>query len=656
MQSSKRSLDRFSMVRDKRDIRPILLKFGVALALSFAGFLFSRFRTRRVKPRLPPPTGSPSDRGGEAHSEGQRTGLKNDFHTTRAFIVSRITASTSEEKNDETHMPKVYVDPSMVSRSPSSGKSGDKEGYLLPEFNDLVKELDFGGSAAGISPKKDIETPTSDVETPQSFFSMERDVYEGEIKHLRSIVRMLRERERSLEVQLLEYYGLKEQEAVVMELQNRLKINNMEAKLFTLKIESLQADNRRLEAQVADHAKVVAELDNATSRIKLLKKKLRFEAEQNREQILTLQKRVATLHDQELKAAEYDMSAQSNLQKLKRLEHEVEELRKSNLRLQLDNSDLLQRLESTQLLANSVLEDPEAEALKKQSERLRRENESLTKEIEQLQADRCADVEELVYLRWINACLRYELRNYQPPAGKTAARDLSKTLSPRSEEKAKQLILEYADTEGISDKAISSIYFDSDQWSFSHASFLTDSGENDDSSADNSSASKANATKKHKLLGKLRRLVLGKDGHDDNHPSSSEKIESLEGGMSSFSSDSSHCSSSVLTGIDAGTTCPNSSVTTPRLSSSRRSLDIHRLRSSKSDGAKDIEKIRRNSDVGVSFQSKKSSAGSGGAADLVGSQEDSLQKYDLAKYAKVLKDSRSATPKIRRKSASFSSF
>ncbi|KAI3416959.1 uncharacterized protein J3R85_014952 [Psidium guajava] len=645
------------MVGEKGGIKPILLKFGVVLALSFAGFLYSRIRTRRVKPKLPP-SGSPSDYGGEAHSEGQRTGIKTDLHATAAIHVSRITVSTTEENNDETHIPKVYVDPSMVSHSPSSGKSGDKDGYLLPEFNDLVKEFDFGGCGAGISPKKDIETPTSDVETPQSFFCTERDVYEGEIKHLRSMVRMLRERERNLEGQLLEYYGLKEQEAAVVELQNRLKINNMEAKLFTLKIESLQADNRRLETQVADHAKVVAELDNARSKIKLLKKKLRFEAEQNKEQILTLQRRVAMLHDQELKAAEYDMSVQSNLQKLKQLEHEVEELRKSNLRLQLDNSDLLQRLESTQLLANSVLEDPEAEALKKQSEHLRRENESLTKEIEQLQADRCADVEELVYLRWINACLRYELRNYQAPAGKTVARDLSKTLSPKSEEKAKQLILEYANTEGIADKAMSSIDFDSDQWSSSQASFVTDSGEIDDSSVDNSLASKPNTTtKKNKLFGKLRRLVLGRDGLDDNRPPSSEKMEPLEVGVGSCSSDSPRCSSSVLTGIDAGNTWPSSSITTPCLSSSRRSLDIRRLRSFKLDEAKDLEKIRRNSDVGVSWQSKKSSVGSEGAADLAGNpEEDSFRKYELAKYAKVLKDSRSTTPKIHRKSASFSSF
>lgn len=42
------------------------------------------------------------------------------------------------------------------------------------------------------------------------------------------MVKNLKERERDLEIQLLEYYGLKEQESAVVELHNRLKINSME--------------------------------------------------------------------------------------------------------------------------------------------------------------------------------------------------------------------------------------------------------------------------------------------------------------------------------------------------------------------------------------------------------------------------------------------
>lgn len=196
------------------------------------------------------------------------------------------------------------------------------------------------------------------VDTSKSFRGPEKDEFEQEVRHLRNMVRILRERERSLEVQLLEYYGLKEQETAVMELQNRLKINNMEAKLFTLKIESLQADNRRLQTQVADHAKVMSELESARSKIKLLKRKLKFEAEQNREQIIALQKRVSKLQEQESKAVS-DKDYQSKLHRISVLENEANELRKSNMKLEQENSELEHRLECTQVLANSVLEDAE---------------------------------------------------------------------------------------------------------------------------------------------------------------------------------------------------------------------------------------------------------------------------------------------------------
>lgn len=75
---------------------------------------------------------------------------------------------------------------------------------------------------------------------------------------------------------------------------------------------------------------------------------------------------------------------------------------------------------------------------------LRHENEDLCRQVEGLQNDRFTEVEELVYLRWVNACLRYELRNSQVPAGTSSAMELNKSLSPKSQEKAKALMLQYA--------------------------------------------------------------------------------------------------------------------------------------------------------------------------------------------------------------------
>lgn len=200
------------------------------------------------------------------------------------------------------------------------------------------------------------ETPQSEVETPRSSITaMEKDTYEEEIRQLKNMVRSLQDRERNLEARLVEYYDLKDQESATTELlQNRLKLKNIESKLLSLKIESLRTENKRLEKQAVEHAKVVSGLEIARSKIRVLKNKLRSEAEQNREQILQLQKRV-----EKLQIVDRDSVADVNPMKLKDLEHNVEELKESNARLRTENADLAQRLESTQILANSMLEDPE---------------------------------------------------------------------------------------------------------------------------------------------------------------------------------------------------------------------------------------------------------------------------------------------------------
>lgn len=616
---------------DRKDMKPFLVKFGVAFVFSLAGIFVVRLRRKGTKPSLPPPSSVFSDHGNEFEL-GARAQHKDEVLNLKSVPSSCSVVSVASQRYEESYMEKVVIDNSMAGLSPSSIHNGDNNSYLLPEFNELVKEIDFGGTNIGYHPRKDIVTPKSDVENPQSCRGSEKDDCEQEVKNLKSMVQMLQDREKNLEVELLEYYGLKEQETIVMELQNRLKLNNMEGKLLNLKIESLQADNHRLEAQVADHAKTVSALEAAKTKIKLLKKKLRTEAEQNREQILAVQKRVTNLQEQTHKAAAIDPDRQSRLQRLKVLEAEAEDLRKSNMKLQLENSELARRLESTQMLEISVLEDEEAEALKEMSERLREENASLSKEVEKLHADKCAGVEELVYLKWINACLRYELRNYHPPAGKTVARDLSKTLSPKSEEKAKQLILEYAHTEGLGN----SMNIDFDHWSTSQASCITDSeNHHDDSSADKPYAAKINSSNKTKFFHKLRKLVRGKYVSPLKRSSSGDKMESFEDGNSPRYSSG---TSTVMNAVS------------PR-SSYRHSLDIQRLRSVDEDDIKNVKSGRSNSDLVSSNAYKRFTSSRESSIDF-GKQPD--QDANLLKFAEVLKSTHGAQKgKLRKNSSSF---
>ncbi|KAF9603487.1 hypothetical protein IFM89_036760 [Coptis chinensis] len=133
----------------------------------------------------------------------------------------------------------------------------------------------------------------------------------------------------------------------------------MEDKLFTLKIESLQADKKRLEAQVADHSKVLAKLESIRTKLKMLKKKIRLDEEHTKEQLSMLQDKVSDLKDQEYGIVGRDVDIGKGLQRLKELEEESSGLKMANSRLQGVNSELLRKLESTQVLATSVLELPE---------------------------------------------------------------------------------------------------------------------------------------------------------------------------------------------------------------------------------------------------------------------------------------------------------
>lgn len=286
---------------------------------------------------------------------------------------------------------------------------------------------------------------------------------------------------------------------------------------------------------------------------------------------------------------------------------------------------------------------------------MRQQNEDLRKEIEQLHSDRCTDIEELVYLRWINACLRYEMRNYQPGPGKTIARDLSVTLSPESEKKAKQLILEYAKKECSSgQKGIDISDFDSDRWSIPQDSYFTYYGEPDDLCTDNFSENRANHSSKTKVFAKLMKLLRGKDSHHHNNqiqtPSSPLELDVSENDtVSRYSSN---------TGVDG-------LMKTSRTSSeglSEQSFDLQRSRSQhqkKSTNGESSNFSRRMSyDGSVSIFRRIDSIRGHDDNSFPGIQPhqdaQSAAKIELVKYAEALNNT-GVKPSFRRRSASFGS-
>ncbi|KAG2390109.1 Protein CHUP1-like protein [Vigna angularis] len=98
----------------------------------------------------------------------------------------------------------------------------------------------------------------------------------------------------------------------------------------------------------------------------------------------------------------------------------------------------------------------------------------------------------------------YELKNYQAPPGKLSTRDLNTSLSPKSQEKAKQIMLEYAGSEhGQGDTDLDSY--------FSHTSSPGSEDFDNTSSIDSFMSKHSSVSKKTSLIQKLKKWGKSKD-------------------------------------------------------------------------------------------------------------------------------------------------
>lgn len=215
----------------------------------------------------------------------------------------------------------------MVGLSPTSTSTDEGVCFLLPEFNDLVIQ--------------EFKVATEQLEITL-------------IKNLREMVLSLKERERNLELQLLDYHVVKEQGAALQELENRLKISATEAKMYMLKIDSLQAENQKLRAQVEEYSSVMKELEAARTEMKLLEHKLKIDQDQAKEALAALYQKICFLKQMGQKNADAAAMVERKLNRLGNLEVETVELRMINYRLSNEILDLKRKSESTQMVASPV--------------------------------------------------------------------------------------------------------------------------------------------------------------------------------------------------------------------------------------------------------------------------------------------------------------
>ncbi|GLT34510.1 hypothetical protein SLA2020_090190 [Shorea laevis] len=450
----------------------MIVRLGLLVAASIAAYAVRQLNVKPSKSSAPVARHSENGELYSEHPEGENKERLTHSHDS---LKEKEKVEGKEEEEEE----EIKLISSIFNHADSSQTNiGDDD--ILPEFEDLL--------------------------------SGEIEYYQGmpnnasELERLRNLIKELEEREVKLEGELLEYYGLKEQELDIVELQRQLKIKTVEINMLNITINSLQTERKKLQEEIAQGASVKKELEVARNKIKELQRQIQLDSNQTKAQLLFLKQQVSGLQAKEEEAIKKDAEVEKKLKAVKELEVEVMELRRKNKELQHEKRELTVKLDAAHEKISALSNMTESEIVAKAREEvsnLRHTNEDLLKQVEGLQMNRFSEVEELVYLRWVNACLRYELRNYQAPPGKTSARDLSKSLSPKSQEKAKRLMLDYAGSErGQGDTDIES--------NFSHPS-SPGSEDLDNASIDSSNSRHSSLNKKPSLIQKLKKWGKSKD-------------------------------------------------------------------------------------------------------------------------------------------------
>ncbi|KAK6134017.1 hypothetical protein DH2020_032235 [Rehmannia glutinosa] len=469
----------------------MIVRLGFLVAASIAAYAVKQINVKSPKPE--DNLSKPAEDDEPSIEKSWNEGEENEGNVTYSNNVLKEVVDEVEEEKEEVKLINSIINPPLSSQS-------DFEDELFPEFENLLSgEIDF-------------PLPTDIYDTSASIKAEKDKVYENEmannaneLERLRNLVKELEEREVKLEGELLEYYGLKEQESSIAELQKQLKIKTVEIDMLNITISSLQAERKKLQEEVSQGVAARKELETARKKLKELQKQVQLEANQTKGQLLLLKQQVSGLQAKEQEVFKRDAEVEKKLKAVKELEVEVMELKRKNKELQHEKRELIVKLDAAEAKVKTLSNMTETEMVAKVREEvneLRHTNEDLVKQVEGLQMNRFSEVEELVYLRWVNACLRFELRNYQTPSGKVSARDLNKSLSPRSQERAKQLMLEYAGSErGGGDTDMES--------NFDNTS--VDSEDFDNASVDSSMSRFSSLSKKPSLIQKLKRWGKSKD-------------------------------------------------------------------------------------------------------------------------------------------------
>ncbi|XP_073058455.1 protein CHUP1, chloroplastic-like [Primulina eburnea] len=267
-----------------------------------------------------------------------------------SHIVKGFSAADKKTKT------RVLQTTANINKLPFDDATNQKNQPPVP--NSRIKRSLIGDLSCSIYPTQ-VHPQAVEIQKKKNSIGSSEDLF-LEIDHLRNMLQESKDRELKLQAELSE----SKKNPTVLE----LELNESEVDGLVKKVGLLESEKEGLSAQLASLAALVGKQD--------------------------------------------EMLESRGHENLSAVEIEVVELRRLNKELQLQKRNLAFRISSLESQLNNlsqVYKNDTIEKIKSEISLLRHTNEDLCKQVENLQMSRMNEVEELVYLRWVNSCLRHEL-------------------------------------------------------------------------------------------------------------------------------------------------------------------------------------------------------------------------------------------------------
>ncbi|XP_030455455.1 protein CHUP1, chloroplastic-like [Syzygium oleosum] len=237
-----------------------------------------------------------------------------------------------------------------------------------------------------------------------------------EAEQMKHLLNDLRRREIAVENKLLELYGLREQHSFVTHLKRQLRVRSSEVDMLKAAVSTLEAEKNDLEKEIRESFLAEKQLETAEKMVKQWQEKTNAGEIQMKAQLNMIEEQVYGYHSKEKVSREPVFERKTKT--MDNVKLEVLGMNRRNKELELEKRELALKLNSAQAKTTSLSTMTESEVIagvKEEVNALKHVNKGLLKQIETLQKQRFSRVEELVYQKWLNSCLRFEIQDYRTP-------------------------------------------------------------------------------------------------------------------------------------------------------------------------------------------------------------------------------------------------